>query len=117
MRSRTVVDEGKSPFFAWPHPDPATPEEAVTDPRALLDAYAEQIVEVESEWGVFEPIKRADAAEAMVTALRAVLDLHPIGNPGVAAVAWCGGCGDADTAPDWPCPTVQAITAALEEKP
>ena len=86
----------------------------MADPRALLDAYAEQIVDVESDFGVFEPIKRADAAEAAFVALRAVLDRHPIGNPGVAAVAWCGGCGNADTAPEWPCPTVQAVTAALE---
>jgi hypothetical protein len=85
----------------------------VTDPRALLDAYAEEVVDIESDFGVFEPIKRADAAGAMLAALRAVLELHPIGNPGVAAVAWCGGCGDVDTATDWPCPTVQAITAAL----
>lgn len=46
----------------------------MVDPQALLDAYAEQIVDVESDFGVFEPIKRADAAEAAIAALRAVLD-------------------------------------------
>lgn len=73
----------------------------VADPRTLLDAYTKTY-----------PMNRA--AHELAAALRAVLDLHPIGNPGVAAVAWCGGCGDVDTAPDWPCPTVQAITNALE---
>lgn len=89
----------------------------MADPRALLDAYAKKetiLLAVgdptcEGRWTPF-----GDIAPATFAALRAVLDLHPIGNPGVAAVAWCGGCGDVDTAPDWPCPTVRAITIALE---
>jgi len=80
----------------------------MSDPRRLLDALFER--PDRTEW------TDAEAAEKLADALCAVLDLHPIGNPGVAAVAWCGGCGNVDTAPDWPCPTVQAITAALEAK-
>lgn len=83
------------------------------DPRQLLDDYATAVVGVETEHLVFEPVQHDVAAPEAISALRAILDLHPIGNPGDAAVAWCGGCGDADTAPDWPCPNVQAITAAL----
>lgn len=79
----------------------------MTDARALLDAYAaEDIADAPH-------VPLAEIAPKAFAALRAVLDLHPIGNPGVAAVAWCGGCGDVDTAPDWPCANVQAITAAL----
>jgi hypothetical protein len=85
----------------------------VTDPRALLDAYAEEVVDVESDFGVFEPIKRADAAGAMLAALRAVLDLHqpsPFNeNP---RYVWCITCQTSSRA-IWPCETYQAITAAL----
>lgn len=83
----------------------------MTDPRQLLDDYA-----AETEWSAeaLADIPREEREPKLVAALRAVLDRHPIGNPGVAAVAWCGGCGSSDTAPDWPCPTVQAIVTALE---
>lgn len=94
----------------------------MADPRALLDAYAEQIVDVESEWGVFEPIKRADAAEAMLAALRAVLDRHKPQaelvwpGPGEAEMKErhvCIECSGWGPYVAWPCPTVQAVTAAL----
>jgi hypothetical protein len=85
----------------------------MSEPRVVLDAYA-----VGHEAGAIgcRGFNRRDHAPAAFAALRAVLDLHVIGNPGVAAVAWCGGCGDIETAPDWPCPTVRAITTALEAR-
>jgi hypothetical protein len=96
--------------------------EAVTDPRALLDAYAEEVVDIESDFGVFEPIKRADAAGAMLVALRAVLDRHGPMQYGDEATdddfeptdQWCKECsGDSFHRARFPCRTRRDITAAL----
>lgn len=94
----------------------------MTDPRALLDAYAAETVEVESEWGVIEPITRADAAEAALAALRALLDKHQPFQYGDeemefddASRRWCRECtgGDEWRRAQWPCVTVRTITGAL----
>lgn len=56
-----------------------------------------------------------DGFEAMLEALRAVLDKHqPFTDDGLTYCGWDkhGGCGHA-----WPCPDVQAITSALAGDP
>lgn len=86
----------------------------MTDVRQQLTDYEYSHADPDGECAHDCDDHRGRQAPKAFAALRAILDLHPIGNPGVAAVAWCGGCGDADTAPDWPCPNVQAIVTALE---
>jgi hypothetical protein len=80
----------------------------VADPRALLDTYGNLYAD-EPATG----FKRRAAPKAFV-ALRAVLDLHkPIeieDHWHESALPVCEHSGDA-----WPCDTVKAITAALEE--
>ena len=79
----------------------------MTDPRQLLDAYA-----AETEWSAeaLADVPREEREPKLVAALRAVLDLHHQLTPG-AFGSPCAGCGHA-----LPCPTVQAITTALEAK-
>jgi hypothetical protein len=94
----------------------------VSDPRALLDTYAAELwVTTLSERPLEEFAPKAFAA------LRAVLDLHrPVhdertgwdsqaGGYGTISPA-CESCGSNDLAVAWPCPTMQAITTALETK-
>lgn len=90
----------------------------MTDVRQLIDDYDHSYADPDGECAHDCDDNRGRQAPKAFAALRAVLDLHVIGNPGVGAVAWCGGCGDdvSIAAPDWPCPTVQAITTALEAK-
>lgn len=74
----------------------------MTDPRALLDAYAasEGFTPEASEWEwTFE-----DHAPAAFDALRAVLDHHCSNTVGL-----CWGCRNTV----WPYETVRAITTAL----
>lgn len=89
------------------------------NPRALLDAYASE------EARPLNPYMPdlEDCAGKAFTALRAVLDLHkpeeievPPDDPGGG---WtirlsCTECSHYVGSDPWPCPTVQAITSALE---
>lgn len=85
----------------------------VTDPRALLNDYADTI---DFERGDLLD-ERESYAPAAFAALRAVLDLHPE----VVLTDYnehiCLHCSDdrQHNVP-WPCPTVQAVTVALEAK-
>jgi hypothetical protein len=87
----------------------------MTDPRELLDALFDR--PDQNEWS------DADASAKLAVAIRAVLDLHtptapPEGHSWVSGgkTPHCEGCasGDPYLDPDWPCPTVLAITAAFE---
>lgn len=105
----------------WPCPDlldrahaynVTTEETTVTNPRALLDDYAKKVDIVQTEYGIFEPVEREEAAPQAFAALRAVLDLHQPDDRGTGPQ--CTGCATRLTFTRWPCPTVQAITTALE---
>lgn len=78
----------------------------MSDPRALLDAYAE----VPNMNVIQLPFTPGHMAPLAFAALRAVLDLH------VNDMGDCRECGvDAVEEPiPWPCATVRAITTALE---
>jgi hypothetical protein len=87
---------------------------AVPRVRQLLDVYAAGAPEVENGHNVFARVVREKAAPEAFTALRAVLDVHHQhkSNDGT-----CVGCSEGDDTYDdipWRCPTVRAITAALE---
>lgn len=89
-----------------------------THPRTLLDTYAaEQWVTELSE----RPLE--DFAPKAFAALRAVLDLHRPEEievmPEDSGADWpirlsCTECSHYVGSDPWPCPTVQAITTALE---
>ncbi|OQO89913.1 hypothetical protein B1813_18915 [Saccharomonospora piscinae] len=87
-----------------------------SDPRAAVEAYAEP----PHEWHLVpghgvQPTPRRDRyAPRAFDALAAVLDLHQPGSHGVCDE--CGYQGVNEHPVDWPCPTVQAITTALEGK-
>lgn len=85
---------------------------AMTDPRQLLDDYAAE-KDFEPPMA-FKPARTLYAPKAFV-ALRAVLDRHPLVHDDGDR---CGGCWNwlYETYERWPCPTVQAITTALEAK-
>lgn len=106
---------------------------AVSDPRALLDAYAAEVGGVTDD--DLHDLLRGTAAPKAFAALRAVLDLHLAGyaegepeygyhwetaqpsghmvevrNAEPNKPYYCERCQEF-----WPCETVQPITAALEE--
>lgn len=97
----------------------------MSDPRELLDAYAAGLPPIHGAAEFGEIV--ADTVPELVAALRAVLDLHkpetivvwPDPDAPTGAVdEWtiCPYCSaERDYAP-WPCPTVQAITTALEDR-
>lgn len=87
----------------------------MADPRALLDAYAEAET-CECESGVGHTFSRSGASPKTVAALRAVLDKHQQTEFKHLPITWCTHCAQAETGAmvEWPCPTVQAITNALE---
>lgn len=91
---------------------PEAIERAKTTPRVrdLLDAYAAEVAEVETEHHVFEAAVREPAAPKAFAALRAVLDLHW---PDDGDCAECGVDTHENPIP-WPCDTVRAIATALE---
>lgn len=80
----------------------------MTDPRALLDAYANE------QWFIDSAglVRTEDLAPNGFAGLRAVLDLHHPVDRG--AGPQCAGCATHVTFTDWPCLTVQAITRELE---
>lgn len=89
-------------------------------PRELLERYSE---EAGAHGYEGQSYLREECAAKAFAALRAVLDLHvpwapPEGAQWVSggAASHCDGCatGDPFLDPDWPCPTVKAITSALE---
>lgn len=78
----------------------------MTEPRALLEAYA-------AEYQVTRGPREVHAPEAFA-ALRAVLDIHKPHPPSLLSTGrYCLECTDEYVA-DWPCPTARAITTALE---
>lgn len=87
----------------------------MTDPRALVDAYAE---ELDFERGDLNDDREYHAPKAFA-ALRAVLRQHPPYD-GYLGEQWCMTCwtpGAHRMEPmRWPCPTAQAITRELEAK-
>lgn len=87
------------------HPDPNVED----DPRDLLDAYAAEQLDDD-----YRHSSRESFAPAAFTALRAVLDQHPMVYLDEGFV--CHRCTHlTDDKPTmWPCPTVQVITNALE---
>lgn len=83
----------------------------MTDPRELLDTYAHGSDQCDGECTHDCNDTRDDIAPEAIAALRAVLDLHKPEGPFVE----CATCRvDTGQPEDWPCPTVQAITKALE---
>jgi len=87
----------------------------VTDPRQMLD-------EIAAQTAMFSMATRADEKYPTVfTALRAILDLHHDrrswnGTEHVPS-GTCNACSEREDTYDdipWPCPTVRAITTALE---
>ncbi|HEX3781686.1 MAG TPA: hypothetical protein VHX38_18645 [Pseudonocardiaceae bacterium] len=93
----------------------------MTDPRALLDAYAAE----DPADGDYGRVTREQVAEKAFAVIRAVLDLHkpettevPPDEPADAWTErlWCTECSHYIGSDPWPCPTVQAVTAALEAK-
>lgn len=85
----------------------------MTDPRALLDTYAASDAD---PWESGEETVDQQAPAAF-TALRAVLDLHTEFTAYEDTLSYCRTCNDGECNPvPWPCPTVQAITTALEAK-
>jgi hypothetical protein len=89
----------------------------MTEPRAVLEAYAAQPYTD----GAGGSQTRAECAPGAIAAMRAVLDLHhdrPSWN-GTEHVpsGTCNACSEREDTYDdipWPCPTVRAITTALE---
>lgn len=83
----------------------------MTDPFAVLRAYETTVVDAETEYHIFEPVRRTAIAPEAIAALRAVLTIHQpvpeVSNP------WCMECTDEYVA-NYPCPTVRAITEALD---
>lgn len=81
----------------------------MTDARTWLDQ-----VDARAKEDAPPTYKVADDALIATTALRAVLDLHQEGDDGE-----CTGCRAeclyCESEHDYPCPTVTAITTALEE--
>lgn len=77
----------------------------MSDPHELIDAAEEELL---SDVGGTAPISLAEA-------LRAVLDLHKPMHDVLPECSHCYECGEVVNA-SWPCPTVQAITNALEGK-
>lgn len=91
----------------------------MSDPRQLLDDYA---AETDFERGDLLDDREHEAPKAFA-ALRAVLDLHrgdttPVWpEPGEIEMGerlFCVECSHYEGSDDWPCPTIQAITRALE---
>lgn len=83
----------------------------MTDPRELIDAYANQGAAWDEDG---QKVSRWLCAERAFAALRAVVGIH---KPHESGDVTCVGCSTrADTYDDipWPCPTVHAITKALE---
>lgn len=82
------------------------------DPRELADAYATEVV-----WGGYDECEpREGNSPKAFAALRAVLDLH---RQHESLDATCVECSEREDTYDdmpWPCPTVHAITTALEAK-
>jgi len=89
----------------------------MTDPAKLLADQAEEIADSDTI-----PVLRAvEILGQWGEALIAALDVHPredLTSPFAASKNYvCGGCIGSDEEPlPWPCPTVAAITAALEAK-
>lgn len=83
----------------------------MTDPRQLLDDYAASIMGTYHRFEDDAVIPMVPAGKAFA-ALRAVLKLHaPIPN---VTPPWCMHCSGGEHVEMWPCPTVRAITTALE---
>jgi hypothetical protein len=97
----------------------------MTNPRELLDTYADATVDMGEESGYLTGpdgdevygISRATGAPHAFAALRAVLDIHKPSSRVIDKWTYCYHCSDSngDCLP-WPCPTVRAITEALEGK-
>ncbi|HEX3782730.1 MAG TPA: hypothetical protein VHX38_23945 [Pseudonocardiaceae bacterium] len=92
----------------------------MTDPRALLDAYA-QGYELVANGRLAGQVQRDVIAPKAFAALRAALDAHPpsdgLAGTGVRFCLTCWVPGREAMEPArWPCPTAQAITTALEAK-
>lgn len=81
----------------------------MTDPRQLLDDHANGTSTLKLV------VTQEDLAPKAFAALRAVLDRHPLVHDDGDR---CGGCWNwlYETYERWPCPTVQAITTALEQE-
>lgn len=83
------------------------------DPRKLLDAYGSEYLDPEGDCAHDHDDDRADSAPKAFAALRAVLIRHEVSRHGDGM---CCNCFDAlGNHLRWPCPTVQAITRALNE--
>jgi hypothetical protein len=85
----------------------------MTDLRALLDDFEATLAE-DNELTVDQLRARSWYSARPINALRAVLDLHRQHD---ALPATCVECSEREDTYDdipWPCPTVQAITTALE---
>lgn len=92
-----------------------SPEATVTDPRALLDAYAAEYGDPEGECAHDCDDDRGRIAPKAFAVVRAVLDLHPEAVLADYDEHICLHCSDdrQHNVP-WPCPTVDAVTTALE---
>lgn len=86
----------------------------MTDPRALLDAYAGSWTDPDGECDHDCNDNRGRLAPKAFVALRAVLDLHQPHANGSLTCVECSECEDTYDDVPWPCPTVTAITTALE---
>lgn len=77
----------------------------------LLGAYASGTVNVQTEYGVFEPVVRGNAAPEAFDAIRAVLSRHS--DDGAGRCAECAYLPGAELPVAYPCATVKAVTEAL----